>query len=68
MNNVSPINKELWAGPDELNGQMSNTPTRSQTISAGTGKSSDDLSGLYDAKVMMVDDEPLNLEVTQIYL
>ncbi|UCH48500.1 MAG: EAL domain-containing protein [Betaproteobacteria bacterium] len=68
MSNVSPINKEFRTAPDQQSGQMSNTPASQQKISAANSEPSDDLSRLYDAKVMMVDDEPLNLEVTQIYL
>jgi diguanylate cyclase (GGDEF)-like protein len=68
MSNISPINKELWTAPDQEPGQPSNTPGSAQTPSAAAAEPVDEFGGLYDAKVMMVDDEPLNLEVTQIYL
>ena len=68
MTNVSPINENVQTAPDLQPGQTSNASTGEQRVSASTSAPSDDLSGLYEAKVMMVDDEPLNLEVTQIYL
>ncbi len=68
MSNISPINENIRTAPDQQSGQTSNAPTGEQRVSASTSTSPDDLSGLYEAKVMMVDDEPLNLEVTQIYL
>jgi len=68
MRRLSTINKDLLSVPGRDSGKKPNNPAERQTLARSLPAASDVFAALRDAKVMMVDDEPTNLEVTQIYL
>ena len=68
MSKVSQASNYVWTKAVDSARKLSETPKSQTALSDVASYALRDTDGLRDATVMMVDDEPINLEVTQIYL
>ena len=68
MSKVSQASNNVWSKANIDEKQLPKSQKDHSALSDVASYGSRDTDGLRDATVMMVDDEPINLEVTQIYL
>jgi len=68
MSKVSQASSYIWSKNGDSVKRFPGTPRNQPTLSDVGPYAPRDSDGLRDATIMMVDDEPINLEVTQIYL
>lgn len=69
MNDISSYNKRVTdVVEDDSMTRWPNEPTGSDALASAEKRRLKELEKLHNAIIMMVDDEPINLEVTQVYL
>lgn len=68
MSKVTQANSYVWTKTVDSAKRLPGTPRSQSSLSDIASYAARDVDGLRDATIMLVDDEPINLEVTQIYL